>query len=52
MDYIQRVEAEKTVKRAIDDYLPIESLQEMLDIIYGSEFLVIEDGDMPESDEE
>jgi hypothetical protein len=52
MDYIGRDEAEKTIKQAINDYLPIESLQEILDIIYGNEFLVVEDGDIPEEEED
>jgi hypothetical protein len=50
--YINRDEAERQVKQAVDDYLPVEQLQSILDLIYGDEFLVIENGDMPEEDED
>jgi len=51
-EYIGREEAEQTIKQAIDDYLPIEELQQILDIIYGDEFLVVEDDDIPEEEED
>ena len=40
---VDREEAEKIVKSAIDDYLDIESLQQIIDLIYGDEFIVVEE---------
>ena len=50
-DYVGRDEAEDIIKEAIDDYLPTETLQEILDLIYGSEYIVI-DGDGDDEDDE
>jgi len=52
-DYVDREEAENIIKEAIDDYLPTETLQEILDLIFGSEFIVIDsDGDNVDDEEE
>ena len=42
-NYVDREQAEEIIKRAIDDFLPDETLQEILDMIYGSEFIIIDD---------
>jgi hypothetical protein len=49
---IQREEAETIIKEAIDDYVDIETLQSILDLIHGSgEFMVVEDMTEIEEDE-
>lgn len=42
---VDRDEAEDIIKTAIDDYLDIETLQQIIDMIYGDEFIVVEDLD-------
>jgi len=50
---IKRTEAESIIKEAIDDYVDIETLQSVLDMIHGSgEFLVVEEIDIEEEVEE
>ena len=48
---VDRDEAERIVKSAVDDYLDIETLQQILDLIYGDEFIVVEDGQSDDDDE-
>ena len=54
-NYVDRDHAEDIIKQAIKDFLPDETLQEILDLIYGSEFIIIDDvfrEQMEENDEE
>lgn len=54
-NYVDRDRAEDIIKQAIKDFLPDETLQEILDLIYGSEFIIIDDvfrEQMEENDEE
>ena len=46
-----RSEAEKMVKNAIDDYLSIDQLQEILTAIFGDDIMVIEDEDRQEEED-
>lgn len=46
-----RSEAEKMVKDAVDDYLSIDQLQEILTSILGDDIMVIEDEDRPEEED-
>lgn len=48
---VNRGEAENIIKEAVDDYLDLETLQSILDIIHGSgEFLVV-DGEVDEEED-
>jgi hypothetical protein len=50
---IQREEAETIIKEAIDDYVDIETLQSIIDLIHGSgEFMVVEDITSVDEEEE
>jgi len=50
---VSRDEAEKIIKEAVDDYIDIETLQSLLDMIHGSgEFLVVESMTDIDTDEE
>lgn len=40
---VDREEAEGIVKSAIDDFIDIETLQQIIDLIYGREFIVVEE---------
>lgn len=40
---VDREEAEGIVKSAIDDFIDIETLQQIIDLIYGNEFIVVEE---------
>lgn len=40
---VDREEAEGILKSAINDYIDIETLQQMIDLIYGDEFIVVEE---------
>jgi hypothetical protein len=51
-NYVSRDEAENIIKEAIDDYLSEDILQEVLDLIYGSEFVIVDSGFMGDVDEE
>lgn len=42
-NYVGREEAENIVRNAIVDYLDIETLQQIIDLIYGDEFIVVEE---------
>jgi hypothetical protein len=48
---VDREEAEGIVKEAIDNYVDIETLQQIIDLIYGDEFIVVEEIDRSEDDE-
>lgn len=47
---IIRSEAEQMIKNAIEDYLSIPQLQEILTFIFDDEIMVIEDDDIQEED--
>lgn len=49
---VDRDEAEILVKSAVDDYLDIETLQQILDLIYGDEFIVVEDNQLTDDDDD
>ena len=48
--YINRDEAEELIREAIDDYLPDEILQEIVNSIYGEEYVIIDDEFLEEDD--
>lgn len=53
MEMVTRSEAEELIKEAIDDYLDVDSLQEIMSIISdGDEFMVVEDSDETENEED
>jgi len=52
MEYVNRSDAEDIIREAIDDYLPEGTLQEILDILYDEEYIVVGDGYESEEDEE
>jgi hypothetical protein len=47
---VDREEAEMIIKEAIDDYVDIETLQQIIDMIYGDEFIVVEELDQETDD--
>ena len=50
---ISRNAAEDIIKEAVDDYLDMETLQTILDLIHGSgEFMVVENMSEVEEEEE
>jgi hypothetical protein len=49
-NYVGREEAENIVRTAIVDYLDIETLQQIVDLIYGDEFIVVEEVTTDEMD--
>ncbi len=49
-NYVDRVEAEKIIEEAIEDFIDIGTLQEILDLIFGGEFLVVEDHESTDDD--
>ena len=50
---VTRKEAEKMMKTAIEDYLSISQLQDILEVIFDDDtYMVIEDGDIPEEEED
>ena len=51
-DCVTRKEAEQMIRNAIEDYLSINQLQEILNIIFDDEIMVIEDDDIPEEEED
>ncbi len=51
-DCVTRKEAEQMMKNAIEDYLSIDQLQDILEIIFDDAYMVIEDGDIPEEEED
>lgn len=44
MEMFDRSMAENQIKESINDYLSVDMLQDILNIIYGEDFLVVEDG--------
>ena len=48
---VDREEAEMIIKEAIDDYVDIETLQQIIDMIYGDEFIVVEELDQETDDD-
>lgn len=48
---VARSEAEQMMKNAIEDYLSIDQLQDILEVIFGENIMVIEDEDIPEEDD-
>ena len=48
---VKRTEAEQMMKNAIEDYLSIDQLQDILEIIFDDTYMVIEDGDLPEEED-
>jgi hypothetical protein len=53
MEMLTRSEAEERIKEAVDDFLDADSLQEIMGIISGGEdFMVVEDGDIPDDETE
>ena len=48
---VTRSEAEQMVKKAVDDYLSIDQLQEILTTVCGDDIMVIEDEDRPEEED-
>lgn len=50
-DCVTRKEAEHMMKNAIEDYLSIDQLQDILEIIFDDPYMVIEDGDIPEEED-
>ena len=50
-DCVTRKESEQMIRNAIEDYLSINQLQEILNIIFDDEIMVLEDDDVPEDEE-
>jgi len=48
---VPRKEAEQMIRNAIEDYLSINQLQEILNIIFDDEIMVLEDDDVPEEED-
>jgi hypothetical protein len=49
MEMLKRTEAEDRIKEALEDFLAVDSLQEILETIFeGEDFMVVEDGDEPD----
>ena len=49
---VDREEAEGIIKSAIDDYVDIETLQQIIDLIYGDEFIIVEEIDKSDDEDE
>ena len=49
---VTRSEAEQMIRNAIEDYLSIDQLQDVLTIVMGDDIMVIEDEDRMEEDDE
>ena len=49
---VTRTEAEKMIRKSIEDYLSIDQLQDVLTIVFGDDIMVIEDEDRLEEDDE
>ena len=49
---VTRKESEQMIKKAIVDYLSIDQLQDILEVIFDEAYMVIEDGDIPEEEED
>ena len=50
-NYVDREEAEKIIEEAIEDFIDIGTLQDILDLIFGGEFIVVEEHDKSTDDE-
>jgi hypothetical protein len=50
MEILKRKEAEKLIKESLEDYLSDDNLQDILNIITGEDYLVV-DAEDEESDE-
>lgn len=48
---VDREEAEGIIKEAVDNYIDIETLQQIIDLIYGDEFIVVEEIDRSEDED-
>jgi hypothetical protein len=50
-EIVEREEAEKLIRESIEDYLSIETLQQIIDVIYGTgEIVVVEDNEYEEEE--
>jgi len=53
MEIISRSDTEQLIKEAIDDYLDVDALQQILSIIAaGEDYMVVEDNDEPDYEED
>lgn len=48
---VTRKQAEQMILDAIEDYLSINQLQEILNIIFNDDIMVVEDDDLPEDED-
>lgn len=44
MEILNRSMAEDQIRESIEDFLSVDILQDILNLIYGEDFMVVEDG--------